>query len=306
VSVLLLGAHMSVAGGVSQALDRAASVGSNAVQVFTKNNRQWKGPPINADDVARWNAEKPARHIEASVSHASYLINMASPKDDLWEKSLLAYQDELERAHAYGIPHVVVHPGAHTGSGPEAGIARIAAALNRVHEATPDYTDTMTLLELTAGQGTTLGRNFNELHQIIAQVEDPSRVGICVDTCHAFAAGYEFASPAGFERTMATFEAEVGCRHLVAMHINDSKGGLGSRVDRHQHLGRGEIGLRGFRNVVNDSRLVGLPMVIETPKPAAHADAINLAILRALHGRKRVGKLACRLAEQAFDVAPLL
>ena len=155
--MLLLGAHMSIAGGVSQALDRAASVGSNAVQVFTKNNRQWQGPPVNTDDVERWEQEMPAQGIEAAVSHASYLINMASPKDDLWEKSLLAYQDEIQRAHAYGIPHVVVHPGAHTGSGAEAGIARIAAALNRVHEATPDCTGTITLLELMAGQGTTLG-----------------------------------------------------------------------------------------------------------------------------------------------------
>ena len=274
---------MSVAGGISQALDRAASVGSNAVQVFTKNNRQWKGPPINADDVARWNAEKPAQHIEASVSHASYLINMASPKDDLWEKSLLAYQDELERAHAYGIPHVVVHPGAHTGSGPEAGIARIAAALNRVHEATPDYADTMTLLELMAGQGTTMGRNFNELHQIIDQVEDLSRVGICVDTCHAFAAGYDISTPDGYEATLEELDSELGLDALKVWHFNDSKGALDSHLDRHTHIGEGEIGADAFGFILNDARWDGIPMLLETPKKEDLKNNVrNLATLCSL------------------------
>ena len=175
---LRLGAHMSMSGGVSYALDRASSIGSNAVQVFTKNNRQWQGPPINVEDVDRWHEEKPLKKIECAVSHASYLINMASPKDPLWEKSLYALQDELRRARAYSIPSVVVHPGAHTGSGPEAGIARIAAALNRIHAETTECASTMTLLELMAGQGTTIGRNFRELHQIIEQVDDKTRVGI--------------------------------------------------------------------------------------------------------------------------------
>lgn len=274
---------MSIAGGVSHALDRAASVGSNAVQVFTKNNRQWKGPHINAEDVVRWDEEMPASHIEATVSHASYLINMASPKDDLWEKSLLAYQDEIERAHAYGIPRVVVHPGAHTGSGAEAGIARIAAALNRVHEATPDCTDTMTLLEVMAGQGTTLGRNFGELRQIIDQVEDQSRVAVCADTCHAFAAGYDISTADGYEATLAELDNGLGFDALKVWHFNDSKGALGSHLDRHTHIGEGEIGDSAFGFILNDPRWNGIPMLLETPKKEDLQDDVkNLARLCAL------------------------
>ena len=218
MSVLMLGAHMSIAGGVSQALDRAASVGSNAVQVFTKNNRQWNGPAINEEDVARWKSEMPALGIEYAVSHASYLINLASPKDDLWERSLNAHKDELHRAHAYGIPHVVLHPGAHTGSGEEAGIERIAAALNRIHAETPDYADTKTLLELMAGQGSTLGFRFAQLKAMIERVSEPDRVGVCLDTCHAFAAGYDLRTDDGYEAMMAEIEARdrAGDRRLSA------------------------------------------------------------------------------------------
>lgn len=176
----MLGAHMSIAGGVSQALDRASAVNSNAVQVFTKNNRQWSGPPVNVEDVDRWQSELTAQKIDYAVSHASYLINLASQKDDLWEKSINAHADELERAHAYAISHVVLHPGADTGSGVEAGTKRIADALNRIHKQTPDCSDTMTLLELMAGQGTTIGSCFAELRAVIDQVDDPTRGrGLC-------------------------------------------------------------------------------------------------------------------------------
>ncbi len=283
MSVLLLGAHMSIAGGVSHALDRAASVGSNAVQVFTKNNRQWKGPEIDPDDVERWEKEMPEQGIGASVSHASYLINMASPKDDLWEKSIAAYQDELERAHAYGIPHVVVHPGAHTGSGEEAGIGRIAQALNLIHEATPECADTLTLLELMAGQGTTIGRSFAELRQVIEQVEDKDRVAICVDTCHAFAAGYNIANPDGYEATLEELDSELGLEALKVWHLNDSKNPLGSNKDRHTHIGEGEIGTDAFGFILNDDRWDGIPMLLETPKDEDLEDDVrNLATLVSL------------------------
>ena len=283
MSVILLGAHMSIAGGVSQALDRAASVGSNAVQVFTKNNRQWKGPPIDEDDVARWKEEMPAMKIKASVSHASYLINMASPKDDLWEKSWRAYQDEIERAHAYGIPHVVVHPGAHVDSGPEAGIARVASALNSMHENTPGCDDTMTLLELMAGQGTTLGRNFGELRQVIDQVDDKDRVAICVDTCHAFAAGYDITTDNGYEAMLEELDKELGLDALKVWHFNDSKGELGSHLDRHTHIGEGEIGKVGFARILNDARWDGIPMLLETPKEKDLKDDVrNLTTLVSL------------------------
>lgn len=280
---LRLGAHMSIAGGVSYALDRAASVGSNAVQVFTKNNRQWQGPPVNLEDVDRWRRSLPLLRIDHAVSHASYLINLASPRDDLWEKSLAAHQDELQRASAYDIEYVVLHPGAHTGSGPGAGMARVAAALNRIHAAIPESANTRTLLELMAGQGTVLGGNFAELRQIIDQVEDRARVGICLDTCHAFAAGYDLRSEAGYEAMLEELDRELGLGAVGCWHLNDSKGGLGSRLDRHTHIGEGEIGLDGFARILNDPRWEGISMLLETPKEDDLQDDVrNLRQLCAL------------------------
>ena len=262
---LKLGAHMSVAGGVSCALERAASVGSNAVQVFTKNNRQWQGPPVDAADVEQWREQMPSQDIAVAVSHASYLINLASPKDVLWEKSMAAHQDELLRADAYSIPYVVLHPGAHTGSGLEVGSARVATALNRIHTQIPDG-NARTLLELMAGQGTTLGKSFAELAWIIERVDDKSRVGICLDTCHAFAAGYDLRTSGGYSAMIEEVEHTVGLDALKCWHFNDSKGALASHKDRHTHIGQGEIGDDGFRHVINDLRWDGIPMLLETPK----------------------------------------
>ena len=283
MGLLLLGAHMSIAGGVSQALDRAASVHSNAVQVFTKNNRQWVGPPINQDDVARWRAQMPALGIAYAVSHASYLINLASPRDDLWEKSRAAHQNEIERAHAYAIPHVVLHPGSHTGSGVEAGIARIAAALNDIHAATPECADTITCLEIMAGQGNVLGRDLAQLRAIIDQVEDQRRVGVCLDPCHAYATGYDIRSAKGYAAFVAEVERWLGREAVKVWHFNDSKGALGSNLDRHVHIGEGEIGVDGFRHILNDPRWDGIAMLLETPKDdTLTEDAMNLARLCAL------------------------
>lgn len=283
MGILKLGAHMSIAGGVSYALARAASVNSNAVQVFTKNNRQWKGPAISPDDVARWNEHLPLHRIGDAVSHASYLINLASPKEPLWEKSIAAHQDEIERAHAYAIPHIVLHPGSHTRSGVEAGIGRIAAALNRIHAATPHCADTITLLELMAGQGATLGGTITELRRIIDQVDDRGRVGICVDTCHAFAGGYDLRTRAGYEAMLEELDRELGLSVLKCWHFNDSKGALGSHLDRHVHIGEGQIGLEGFRTIINDPRWDGIPMLLETPKEDdLKEDLMNLQRLCAL------------------------
>jgi deoxyribonuclease-4 len=283
MAMLKLGAHMSIAGGVSYALERAASVKSNSVQVFTKNNRQWQGPPLAHSDVARWNEHKPIHLIDDAVSHASYLINLATPQDALWEKSIAAHQDEIERAHAYAIPHVVLHPGSHTGSGTEAGIARIAAAFNRIHAATPECRDTMTLLELMAGQGATIGGSIVELRRIIDQVDDRSRVGICMDTCHAFAAGYDLRTRTGYEAMLEELDRELGLAVLKCWHFNDSKGTLGSHLDRHVHIGEGEIGVEGFRLIINDPRWDGIPMLLETPKEDdLKEDLMNLQRLCAL------------------------
>jgi deoxyribonuclease-4 len=277
---LLLGAHMSVAGGVSHALDRAASIGTNAVQVFTKNNRQWIGPPIDEADVERWQEQKPALEIVYAVSHASYLINLASSKEDLWDKSILAQADELLRAHAYGIPHVVLHPGAHTGSGVEHGVARVAEALNRIHELTPQCEDTLTCLEVMAGQGSCLGRSLAELRAIIDAVEAPQRVGVCLDTCHLHAAGYDLRTAAGYEQFMDEVDRCLGMAAVKVWHFNDSKGALASNLDRHVHIGEGEIGLDGFGWILNDRRWDGIAMLLETPKDDTLADdAANLARL---------------------------
>lgn len=300
---LRLGAHMSIAGGVSYALDRAAAVGSNAVQVFTKNNRQWQGPPIDLVDVERWRESMSLLQIEHAVSHASYLINLASPRDDLWEKSLAAHQDELQRASAYDIAYVVLHPGAHTGSGPEAGMARIAAALNRIHAATPACANTLTLLELMAGQGTVLGGSFAELRQIIDLVEDRSRVGICLDTCHAFAAGYDLRTAAGYEAMLEELDRELGLGAVRCWHLNDSKGGLGSRIDRHTHIGEGEIGLDGFAHILNDPRWEGVSMLLETPKDDDLQDDVrNLRQLCALvNDPARIPAGLCANAEEGVS-----
>lgn len=283
MSVLLLGAHMSIAGGVSQGLDRAASVGSNAVQVFTKNNRQWAAPPIDQADLARWGEQMPLLGIDYAVSHASYLINLASPKADIWQRSIQAHGDELRRAHAYGIRHVVLHPGSHTGSGEANGIARIAEALNQIHAETPEATNTLTLLELMAGQGATIGATFAQLRQILEQVEARERVAVCVDTCHAFAAGYNVSSAAGYAAMMDELDGELGLQTVHCWHVNDSKGALGSRLDRHTHIGEGMIGLDGFRYLLNDARWAGVAMLLETPKKDDLADDVrNLAQLCAL------------------------
>lgn len=280
MTVLMLGAHMSIAGGVSRALDHAASVGSNAVQVFTKNNRQWQGPPLDENDVARWRTQMLALDVAYAVSHASYLINLASPQEELWEKSVRGHTDELQRAHAYGIHHVVLHPGAHTGSGDEAGIQRIAAALNQIHRAIPQCEETITCLELMAGQGSALGRNLAQLRAVIGLVEDTRRVGVCLDTCHAFAAGYDIATDAGYEAFMEEVDREIGRAAVKVWHLNDSKGKLGSHIDRHTHIGQGEIGELGFRLILNDPRWDGIAMLLETPKEDDLADdRMNLARL---------------------------
>jgi len=277
---LMLGAHMSVAGGVSKALDRGASIGSNAVQIFTKNNRQWAGPAIDEEDVARFKEEMGTQGFEYAVSHASYLINLATPKDPLWEKSIAAHADELHRAHAYGVPHVVLHPGAHTGSGIEAGIERIAAALNEIHKRTPECDDTMTLLEIMAGQGTVIGSKFSELNAIIERVDEKNRVGVCLDTCHAFAAGYDIRDADGYERVMAELEKELGVDQVKCWHFNDSKGELESHLDRHVHIGEGAIGTEGFKLILNDTRWDGIAMLLETPKKEdLKNDVMNLETL---------------------------
>lgn len=279
---LAFGSHMSASGGVDNAIARGEAIPVESLQLFSKNERQWIAKPLDPGVVERFHAEVERTGITRLVVHDSYLINLASPKADILEKSIPAFTDELQRCDTLGIPYLVTHPGAHTGSGVEAGIRRFAQSLNEIFEAMPDNR-TMTLLETTAGQGTSLGRSFEEIAAIIDQVEDASRVGVCLDTCHIFAAGYDYRTPETYAATMTQFDQVIGLDRLKVIHLNDSRNPLGSNKDRHDHIGDGEIGLEGFRQFVNDPRLDGLPGILETEKDdAGEHDRRNIATLRSL------------------------
>jgi deoxyribonuclease-4 len=280
--MLRLGAHESIAGGLHRAFDRARSVGCDAVQIFVKSNRAWAVKPLTDEDVARFQAKAEETGIQPVVGHASYLLNLGTPDEALWARSRDTLIVELERCEALGVPYLVLHPGSHVGAGEEVGLARVAQALGQVHAATPGFR-TRILLETTAGQGTNLGYRFEHLAWLMEHTPEGERLGVCLDTCHAFAAGYELRTPAGYTTTMETFDRLIGLERLKAIHLNDCKGDLGSRRDRHEHIGQGGIGLDGFRHVVNDPRLAGLPGLLETPKSDdLHEDRENLAVLRSL------------------------
>ena len=280
--MLRLGAHESIAGGVYRAFDRAESVGCDTVQIFVKPNRAWAFNTMTPEDVARFHERQAETGIAPVVGHASYLLNLASPKEDLWHRSRDTLIGELERCEALGAIGLVLHPGAHVGSGEAAGMNCVAQALGEVHAATPGF-EAQILLETTAGQGTSLGASFEELARLIDATPGGERLGVCLDTCHVFAAGYELRTPAGYAATMAAFDRTIGLDRLKALHLNDSKYDLGENRDRHEHIGQGFIGLEGFRNLLNDPRLDGLPGFLETPKsPDLHEDVENLAVLRSL------------------------
>jgi deoxyribonuclease-4 len=277
-----LGAHMSIAGGVSQALERGRSIGCDAIQMFTKNQRRWAEPEIPIAEVAAFRDLQIETGIYPIASHDSYLINLGSPDDDLWFRSVDSLVRELVRCEMLGVAYVNMHPGSHVGSGEEAGLRRIAEGLDSAHSATPGYQG-LTLLETTAGQGSDLGYTFQQLARIIGMVARPERMGICLDTCHTFAAGYDLRTKDGYEATIARLEEVLGLERLKLFHLNGSKGGLGSRLDRHAHLDAGELGLEVFRQLLNDPRFENHPMLLETPKGTDMAeDLVNLAILRGL------------------------
>jgi deoxyribonuclease-4 len=280
--MLRLGAHESIAGGLHKAFDRARSVGCETVQIFVKSNRSWAVKPLAEEDVARFKAKAEETGIGPVVGHTSYLLNLGTHDEALWAKSRDMLIVELERCEALEVPWLVLHPGSHVGAGEEAGLAQVAQALGEVHAATPGFR-TQILLETTAGQGTSLGYRFEHLAWLMEHTLEGQRLGVCLDTCHVFAAGYELRTTAGYAATMEAFDRFIGLERLRAIHLNDSKGDLGSRKDRHEHIGKGHIGLEGFRHVVNDPRLAGLPGLLETPKgDGLHEDRENLAVLRSL------------------------
>jgi deoxyribonuclease-4 len=276
------GAHMSISGGLHKAFGHGEKAGCEALQIFSKNQQQWRAKPLTEADIATFKAEHQRCGAWPLVVHDSYLINLATPGEELWEKSIAAFGEELERCAALGIPYLVTHPGAHTGSGEDAGLRREADALNRLFKEGVGG-DVLVLLETTAGQGTCLGYRFEHLVRLIELVEHQERLGVCVDTCHILAAGYDIRTPEAYTATFAEFDRLVGLDRIKVFHVNDSQKSLGSRVDRHTHIGEGEIGIEGFRALVNDARFVDLPMILETPKGEDLAEDIaNLAQLRGL------------------------
>jgi deoxyribonuclease IV len=288
--VRLLGAHLSTAGGIENALVQAGAWGFTAVALFLRNQRQWDAPPLTEATVRRFRALRRRHGIGAVVAHASYLVNLAAdePHRARSEASLV---DDLTRCGRLGCEGLVVHPGAHPDR--DLGLARIAESLDRILTACPARRPRL-LLETTAGQGSSLGWRFADLAEIRRGVRRRARVGVCLDTCHVFTAGHDLRDARAYRRMMEEFDATVGLAHLHAIHVNDSLKPLGSRVDRHAHLGLGEIGLAGLRRVMRDTRLVSVPMVIETPKDlhpdGRHWDQVNVATLRELAGSpRRVG-----------------
>ncbi len=279
-----LGAHESISGGLHLAFDRIQAVGGEALQIFTRNQRQWKAAPLEDEEITAFKQAWDEAERMPVASHASYLINLGSSKKEQADKSVAAFAVELQRCAQLGIPQVVIHPGSHGGAGVETGLANVTKNLDRVVELAGDDCAVVTiLLETTAGQGTGLGAKFEELASILAQSKYSDRLGICVDTCHIFAAGYDIRTPECYGATFGELDRIIGIERIRFFHLNDSKKELGSKVDRHEHIGQGHIGTTGFRSLLNDPRFTAHPMTLETSKGKdLSEDRQNLATLRAL------------------------
>lgn len=276
------GAHVSTSGGLHKAFANAKAAGCDTIQIFSKNQQQWKGKALTDAEVTQFRTAHAESGINPLVVHDSYLINLASPDAELQAKSRAAFADELDRCARLGIPYLVTHPGAHVGSGVEAGLARVAEALDAIFASGVGAGVTV-LLETTAGQGTTLGRTFEELATIIATCKYPERLGVCLDTCHILVAGYEYRTPETAAQLVADFDRIIGIDRLKIIHANDAQKDLGSRTDRHVHIGAGFVGLDGFRSLMLQPAIRHVPMILETPKENDPQDDIdNLARLRAL------------------------
>ncbi len=277
-----LGAHMSISGGIHLAPARGRAAGCSVIQVFTQNANQWRGKMPSDADAALFREKRAECELADVVSHDIYLVNLAAAPGDVRDKSLVAFREEMERCSRLGIDKIVMHPGSHVGAGEETGLSRIIEAFDQLFTALPEFNGKV-LLENTAGQGTNLGYSFSQLQTIIEGSSFPERFGVCLDTCHAVAAGYDLLTPEGYAATFAEFDRLVGIGRLACFHLNDSKKGLGSHVDRHEHIGQGELGLEPFRMLLNDSRFKSVPKVLETPKgDNDEMDAVNLKILRGL------------------------
>ena len=277
----LLGAHMSIAGGVDKAIERGRSIGCTAIQIFVKNNNQWFSQPLPKEEISRFIKLQKQTGIFV-FAHAGYLVNLASTDPKNHANSMKSMLDELERCETLRLPFIVLHPGSHLGQGEYVGIKNVVKNISGLFKSTRGY-KVKILLETTAGQGTNLGRNFEELAGIIDGIKEPQRLGICFDTCHAYAAGYDIKSAAGFKQCWDEFDKIIGLEKLLAFHLNDSKTVGDSRKDRHEHIGQGTIGQGAFRLLLNDKRFENIAMVLETPKdPEMREDLMNLKLLRSL------------------------
>jgi deoxyribonuclease-4 len=284
-----LGAHVSVAGGLALAPARGRELGCGAIQIFLKNQRQWAAPPLDPRAAKAFRAARRRHRIRHAFAHGSYLVNLATPVPAAWQQAVDTFSDELRRAEALGLGFLVVHPGSHLGAGHETGLAAVARAVDEALARVP-RARVRVALENTAGGGHTLGGTFEDLAAIIGRVRRAERVGVCLDTCHLLASGYDICSPDGYASTFEQFRRLVGFERLKAFHLNDSKRPLGSRVDRHEHIGKGFLGLEPFRRLVNDRRFCDLAMLLETPKAEGKAtgpiavDPLDEQNLNALRG----------------------
>jgi len=280
---MIFGAHESIAGGVSNAIERGKKATCDTIQIFNKSNNQWRAKKLEEKELDKYFQAIEETGVTVATSHTSYLINIASPNEELNQKSYYALKEEMERCELLKIPNLVIHPGSHTGSGEETGLNKIADSINKLFAELDSHNQVNLLLETTAGQGTNLGYTFEQLSYIIDKVEHNEKLGVCLDTCHIFAAGYPLVEPKDYKKTMEKFDEVIGLDRLKIIHINDSKKEFGSKKDRHEHIGKGFIGLDGFRNIVNDRRLKKIPMILETPKGEDLAEDIeNLRVLRSL------------------------
>ena len=280
----LIGAHMSISGGVDSAPLRGGVVGCACIQIFTKSNVQWRARPLTEKEIAAFKKNCAETGIRPVVAHNCYLINLGSPKRDLAAKSFDSFLMELERCRLLGLPAIIAHPGSHTGAGEAAGLRRITRAIDELLERTKG-SKVKILVETTAGQGSNLGYRFEHLAEIMSGVKRKSRMGVCYDTCHTFAAGYDIRTEDAYRRAMEEFDRVIGLKRIEAFHFNDAKQALGSRIDRHEHIGRGKLGKEPFRLILQDARFAAVPKILETPKGKrgkTEWDVINLTLLRRL------------------------
>jgi len=281
-NTILLGTHVSVHGGIHTAFERGMKIGCATMQVFTKNSNRWKAKTLTEEDIEKYKTARANATIHPVFAHASYLINLCATSPPTLAQSRSAFAEELRRCAALGLEGLIVHPGSHLGAGEPDGIRRIADSINLAHEQTPGLS-VRTLLETTAGQGTAIGYRFEHLRDVFEHIDDRERVAICIDTCHLFASGYPIDTPEGWERTLHELQDTVGLSRLAAVHVNDSRRELGSRIDRHEHIGKGKIGLASFAFLMNDSRFAAIPKILETDKSEdMHEDVENMALLRSL------------------------